>query len=239
MKVAGGAIAVLTLLLWFVGSQWLNERDARVKEQIANAVNAKQREMELAKQAEIAELQTVYDKQITDLEIEHGNQINEFIRKLAQADTAATQKPLAFGDDLLRSFIRVDCLWSLGQDANSRSGRTTCDREAQATDAAQPGFSVITPGFLKGWSDACQDRGFIGENYTEQDWLSEYGNFDPQLCSQTLVAMTPEASVYMRIFLENGLNYTMRLNQYIEEQDQLIDQLIKGPAAREKNTEPK
>lgn len=229
-----GVIGLMGLSLYLLGNSYLAQRDKATTLQHTLDINELAREYEEKQEHAIASLRAAHDDELTTKDLEHKEQMNEITRKLISARDDALQKPIQFGDDLFRNFIRVDCLYSLGATGNSVEGRKACRREAQTTEPSSQGLSVavITPTFRNSWSEGCDAWNSIGTeagavNYTKEDWRAEYGTLDPAMCDETLVAMTPEAAIFFEHFLENSYNYTSQLLSYATEQNELIDLLTK------------
>jgi len=230
----GVALALTGAALYFTGQAYLGERDQRVQLEFAKQLSDQATAFKEEKEGALASLRLEYDGKIHTLETSIKETTNDFTAQLLSARQDALQKPMAFGDDLIRDFIRLDCLWSAGEASASLSGRSACRREAEAADPSSAGFSfaVITPDFLAAWGDACEDWLRVGTGtgdlaYFIEDWEGEYGNFDPMLCYDSLVAMTPEFSVFLRTFLANGEGYTAALLNNAIERGEIIDILTK------------
>ncbi len=233
--VMGGLGAVIFALggaLYLTGNAYLRQRDDNVEMRHAQEITRITQEKIAEKQAELKLLRDEYDGKISKTEKDHQEILNDVTLQLVTARADALQKPIAFGDDLIRDFILVDCLWALGKAGNSLQGRDTCRSEAALADPASAGisFSVLTPTFLQRWGEACDDWPRVGTGaedlaYDREDWNAEYGNFDPQLCYDSVVGMTPEAAIFFRKFVENGRNYSSRLINYALEQRDIIEQL--------------
>jgi len=241
--IAAGATALFLALgvtTFLLGRAYLAERDTTAKLEQAAEINKLTQQLKDQQQQALTIVRETYDGQISAADRRHTQEINDVTRQLVDARRAAVQEPIHFGDDLMRGFLRVDCVWSLGAEALSPEGRASCDRQAATSDPARAGFSVLTPSFLRAWSDACEQypraaagsaAGETGDlAYTLEEWAIEFGNFDPSLCSESLVVMTPEAALYFRLFLENGSRYTLDLLRYVSEQNEVLDLLQrKGP----------
>lgn len=229
----GLVVVVLTLALTAAGNAYLNQRDANRELVMTARITALTAEAKADKEAALKELREEYDALIADTDTAHKDRENEILAQLLTAQNDASQKPVAFGDDLIRDIIRIDCLWALGAAANNSQGRAACSDEAANADTTRSGlsFSALTSEFLIGWRDACEDWGLIRPGstgdlaYTEDMWLDEYTNFDTALCRETLIAFTPQASFMLRRFIENGENYSARLLNHAAEQARIIDTL--------------
>lgn len=241
----GGALMLSGVALYFTGQAYLDQRDKTVRLEHASEINRLTQEHKEEKETALAELAETFNGKITDIESDNKETNIALTRQLAEARQDALQKPMAFGDDLIRGFIRLDCLWASGEAGNSVQGRAACSREAEASDPTSAGFSfaVITPGFLKNWGEACDDwprtkiPAIAGEedlSYTEDDWKTEYNNFDAALCYDSLVAMTPEFSTYLQQFISNGENYTAAWINYALEGDEIIEIITKMSAIQKK-----
>lgn len=225
-----GAVVVLTMMLFGVTKLYLDQRDESNILRYEAKLSASIRELEEKQQAELAALKSSYDQIIADTTIAHEEILNDLTYQLISAREDARQEPMAFGDDFVRDILRVDCLRALGVAGTESSGIQTCDNEAANADPSSQGlpFTVITPEFLASWAAACDDWDTLGTaDGTVEDWHDEYGNFDPALCEETLVAMTPEGSLMLRRFVQVGWNYTARVLVHSSEQEQLIDQISK------------
>lgn len=215
------------------GKGYLMVRDANTVLEHRIELNNQARLHREAMEASLGALRAEYDALQRTTETNHMEALNAISLQLLSAQRDAVQTPIAFGDTLIRDFIRVDCMWSLGERATDPASRQACSDEAANADPARSGlpFAALTPTFLRGWGDACYDwehsvtSGDGDLDYTEADWQLEYGNFDVALCRETIVAMTPEASLLFRRFLENGLSYTTQLVNYAVEQNKVISQL--------------
>lgn len=223
----------LTIALYFAGSAYLNARDRVTvlehEQEIAELVYKAKEDKELA----VAALRKKYDRLTSVNTATNQEIVNALTTELMSAREDALREPISFGDDLIRNLIYTDCVWSLNDD--SLQGRDTCNREAVNANPSSThlSYSVITPTFLAGWRDACRDWGDIGQDAeltideAKQEWAVEYGNFDVGMCDQTLVALTPEASKFIEIFVNKGTDYITRLRTYAHEQADIIDQLTK------------
>jgi len=223
-----GAVVVLVLLFAGMTKLYLGQRDEVVVLRYEAKLSVAIRELEKKQQAELASLRSSYDKTIEDTTIAHEEILNDLTLQLITAREDARQEPMAFGDDFVRGILRVDCLRALGVAGTERNGIETCDNEAANADPSSQSlpFTVITPEFLASWAAACDDWDSLGTtDWTVEDWHIEYGNFDPSLCEETLVAMTPEGSLMLRRFIQVGWNYTARLLVHSSEQESLIDQI--------------
>lgn len=231
---AGVIIFMLSVSLYFAGVAYLGERDRRVELAHTLDINELTREKKEEKEAAVLEVQIASDAAILELTNYHQEKESEYKIELLNARERATQKPLEFGDGLIRELIRIDCLRNMGQAGNSLEGRTACSRKASQADTAIPGlsFSVITPEFLTGWRDACEDWPRVGTGsgdlaYSQEDWIEEYGNFDPALCRETLVGLTPEFSIWLKSFVLTDSRYQQELLNHIDEQESIINILTK------------
>lgn len=235
--VLGTALLLSGVALYFTGQAWLSERDKNAVLEFDKKLAEQERKSKEDKEAALANLRQHYEGPegvVTLLKKDFKETENDLTAQLLSAREDALQKPIAFGDDIVRDLIRVDCLWASGKASASVSGRAACSREAERADTSRKGFSVIRPDFLEAWADACDDWPRVGTGqgdlaYTRDMWDKEYGNFDPQLCSQTLVAMTPEFSVYMRKFINNGENLTAQLWGWGDQLSNMIDVIVKKP----------
>ncbi len=226
----GAGIIILTLALAAAGNAYLGQRDENVALNMKIEIARVTQEAKEEKEKAIKDLRAEYDGLIETTEIAHRDEINELSTLYLTAQNDARQKPVEFGDDLIRDFIRLDCMWALGVAGASAEGRATCSDEAASADPSRSGlsFTTINPDFLAGWRDACEDWKYVRPGtgdlaYTEADWIEEYNNFDPLLCRETLVAFTPEASIALRQFILNGQNYSAQLLNYAVEQNAVID----------------
>lgn len=235
-----GVVFTMGLALYFTGNAYLNERDKNTALAFAALETKMTLEKKEAVEAAVKEVKDKYDGKLESLEKDSKATNVELTKQLVSARNDALQKPVAFGDSLFRRFIYVDCLWASGRDGTSVSGRNACRNAAETSNPASSGLSVsvLTPTFLAGWADACEDWPRVGQptrageedlSYTRIDWDNEYGNMDPKLCYDSLVAMTPEAALFFQNFLNNGSTYTMQLLTHAMEQEEVIAQLTKPP----------
>ncbi len=235
--VLGGSAAIIGTMgfsLYFLGSSYIEQRSKLDELSMAIKINEYTKNFEENRRREIKNITDLHTQEIARIEKESRDKINDLDLRLLQAQEIASSQPIAFGDDLLRSFIWVDCLWSLGERSNSAGARAACRDSAEKANPAGQGlvFAAITPDFLRGWSDACSafaDIGKEGLDYFREDWDLEFGNFDPGLCDESLIALTPESSVFIEKFLSNGASLSLRLWQHIEEMHDVVDALKKSP----------
>jgi len=235
-----GVIVLMGLALYFTGNAYLEERDKTTTLKFAALETKMTLEKKEAVEAAVKKVKDKHDGKFAALEKESKQSNVELTKKLVSARNDALQKPVAFGDSLFRNFIYVDCLWASGRDGASVSGRNACRSLAATSNPSSEGLSVavLTPTFLAGWSAACEDWPRVGRPslsgeedlaYDRADWDADYGNMDPKLCYDSLVAMTPEAALFFQNFLNNGSSYTMELLAYAIEQTEVIKQLTKPP----------
>jgi hypothetical protein len=236
---SGAAVAVMGVIMYFLIQWGLGEHDRALIAEHANALNKLQQELKADKETALQKLRDSHTDTLDNLRSDHKGQMNDVLKDLATARQDALQKPIEFGDDLIREFIYIDCVWASGRAGNSVQGRATCRSEAERADPTSAGFSfaTVTPTFLQRWGEACEKRSDItsvvrfGEEdlaYTEEDWRLEFGNFNSELCHDSLVTFTPEFAQYMRAFLKNGQNYTSELLDWGAEQGEIIDILTKS-----------
>ncbi len=225
IKVLGGFALLATLSSAILGKLWLDQRDENARLEYAAQVAELTRTMVAEKEDALEELRDEYNSRIESTESDARERISFLQAQLATAQQDIAQAPVAFGDDTMRALLYTDCVWSLGARGTSDSERTACGGETAAASAAAArlAFTVLTPQFLAYWRDACESRGFIGQDYQESDWEQEYPSFDRSLCRESLVSITPQQAVRLRIFAEHGVSLTTRLYQHIAEQDELIE----------------
>lgn len=229
----GITVVLLGLALGIAGKAYLSQRDENVMLVQAAAIARLTQQHKEDMEAAIAAITVSYDAEIAETERVYKDEVNGIMLQLASAQQDASQKPMAFGDDLIRDIVYVDCMWASGVEGTNREGRKACRDEAAFADPAKSGlpFTVLTPDFLTNWADACDDFYRVGVvvsaeadlSYTKETWVGEYGSFDPRICSETLVAFTPEGSLLLRNFINNGQNYSTRLLTYAVEQQRIID----------------
>jgi len=237
-KVMGGAMVILCIIIFFLGRGYLSERDKRVtlthaaemtKITLAHKED-KEKDLRLQKEG--------YDKLLEDQKETHNEKTAALNKRLVSARNDALQKPIQFGDDLFRDLIYADCVRGLRADSNRVEGRDACLRSSRAADPSSSGlsYSVLTPTFLSGWSRACEDWRTVsdvvrpGEGdlaYTREDWDKDFGNMDPKLCQETLVTLTPEASLFLQNFVNNGTAYIENLISHALEQRDAIEILTR------------
>lgn len=235
--VLGTALLLSGVALYFTGQAYLSERDKNAVLEFDKQLAEQAREAKADKEQALADLRKHYEGPkgvVTQLIKSHKEVENDLTAQLLSAREDAAQKPIEFGDDIIRDLVRLDCLWASGEASASVQGRATCSREADAANTTRKGFSVITPSFLKAWGDACEDWPRVGTGegdlaYTREIWDAEYGYFDPQLCSETLVAFTPEFSVYLRKFIVNGENLTAQLWGWGRQLSDMVDIVTQKP----------
>ena len=227
-------MSIMGLSLYLTGKAYLAERDKGVELRHTLAINELTEKFKEEKQQDLAALMEANNLKITELETLNRERENDLTTKLLNARNDALQKPIEFGDNLIRELIYTDCLWSKGAAGNGVQGRTACRSEAANANPASANFSftVLTPTFLTGWADACDDWKTLGTTsgaitYTRKEWEEEYNNFDPMLCEDVLVAATPELSIFLQRLMANGQSYTSQLIEYALEQNEIIEILTK------------
>ncbi len=234
----GMVIFLMGFSLYLTGKAYLAERDkvtvlahaAEITELTTAAKEEKEDALRLQKEG--------YDKLLEDQKDLHNEKTADFNKRLVSARNDALQKPIQFGDDLFRDLIYADCVRGLPADSDRVEGRDACLRSSRIADPSSSGlsYSVLTPTFLTGWAKACEEWTTVsdvvrpGEDdlaYTREDWDNDFGNMDPKLCQETLVALTPEASLFLQNFVNNGTAYIENLLSYIIEQRDAIEILTR------------
>lgn len=215
---------MMGVALWFVGNWWLDERDRANRAEFTIELNEQATKHKEDKEKALAELRSKYNEKITELETSSQETISGLTQQLVTAQQDAQQAPIEFGDNVLRDFIYVDCLWSSGKASTSLQGQSTCRDEAKAADPSRAGFSfsVLTPELIRRWGEACREYDTFGGG---DEWQADNPGITVEMCRETLVAFTPEFSAYLRIFLQNGASYTVDLVNHALEQDKIIDTL--------------
>jgi hypothetical protein len=222
--VGGTAVTLMGAALWFVGNWWLDERDRANRAEFTIELNLQAEKYKEDKEKALSDLAIKFNGTIRDNDANHKKEINDLTRKLATATQDAQQTPIAFGDDLLREFIYVDCLWSQGEVSASVSGQSACRDEASIADPTRAGFSfsVLNPEFIRRWGEACREYDTFGGG---NEWREDNPGITEEMCAETLVVFTPEFARYLTIFLHNGANYTIEYINHALEQDAVIDKL--------------
>lgn len=233
--VAIGSVVTISLLgtaLYFTGKWALSERDGRVEARYEIALRDAVDKLKEKQQAELAAIKEEHDATVGALETEKGRLSNELFKATLTASIDAKADPIGFGDAMLRDFIRVDCLWAGGEKATDPDYRAACGSEAERADPTSAGlfFVTFTPDFIQRVGEACLERADFGA----EGWADEYPTIDPSLCTETVLVMTPETSLYVRNWIRNAENYTTRLIDYGMEQAEVIDQLTRRTTPEEK-----
>lgn len=229
----GGGMLLLGLALTFMTNAYLDKRDEVVQLSFAAQIMELTQKHKEDKEAAVKAIAFSYDTRIDTLTTENRETVNAITKEMLSAKQDALQKPLAFGDNLIRDYILADCLLSLGSN-NNLQRRTACSTEAKIADTASTGlyFSTITPTFLRNWGEACEDWRDIGTaaaavGYTIVDWRERWGNFREGMCSEVLVSMTPETSKFFSRFAAKAVGHALELTNYAVEQNEIIDILTK------------
>lgn len=228
-KIMGGAMAILCIIIFFLGRGYLSERDKRVSLTQAAEISKLELEHKADKEKDLRLQKESFDKLFEEQKDQHNAKTAEFTKRLVSARNDALQKPIQFGDALFRDLIYADCVRGIPAGSNRMEGRNACLRSSRSADPSSSGlsYSVLTPIFLTGWAKACEEWTTVsdvirpGEEdlaYTREDWDADFGNMDPKLCQETLVALTPEASLFLQNFVNNGTAYIENLISYIMEQ---------------------
>ncbi|MBL4802078.1 MAG: hypothetical protein JKY45_09295 [Emcibacter sp.] len=223
-------IGILCTALYYAGIWGLSEHDAAQAATFALEKNRLEQKYKDEKQAAVAAVQEEAIIRENALIANHKDIENDFTKQIAVANDRATTDPIAFGDDLLRDLIRVDCLWAAGEASADLGRRQDCSDEATNADPTSTGFyyTTFTPAVIENWTDACGDYpdGTVGD-YFLKDWQEEYPGFDPRICTDTWVAFPPTMSKYISKFVANGESYTSRLVNYAIGLNEVIDKITK------------
>lgn len=227
--VAVGSIIIVALLsaaLYFTGKYALDQHDQNLQTQYALKLKTATDKLKGEQQAALKIINEASNAKITSLESENKRINNVYQKAMLTADQSANKNQMQFGDDVLRDFIRIDCLWSKGSDATRSSVRSACSREAQNADPTSSGvyFSVLDPELIRRWGEACRELDTFGGG---KSWQENNPGITADMCHETLLAMTPATSVFLRNWINNGENLSTKLYQHIDEQDQIIDELTK------------
>lgn len=208
---------------------------------------------QLEKLTEIAAIDLKHDGEQSTIIKERDDALSKFNMLMVNASFEARNKPLIFGDDMLRDIIYYDCLFSLGKAANQREARSACGREADMAASTGQGVpvTIINQDFLGGWAAACDPDigwgrvgGLIGDDefvkgetegsgeitYTRIMWEAEFPGFNPDMCRETVVAFTPEASIMFRRMFANADGYIAGMVGLAHTQDKIIDQISGAPS---------
>jgi len=224
------AITLLGTALYFTGQWALSERDGRKAAEWAIDLRAAVDEVKAKMQTDFNKVKSGSDKTIARLEGDLKNANITIQKQLINASQNAAEAPMQFGDDMLRDFIRIDCLWNAGKNASDSAVRAACSREAKNADPTSAGifFTAINPEFIKRWGEACRSLDTFGGG---PEWESDNPGITVQMCSETLLVMTPETSLFVRNWINNGENYTTRLVEHALEQEKIIDIITAKNAA--------
>lgn len=224
IKALGIATVLLSIGLFFTGKWALSERDGRVEAEYNVKLREAEEKIRAEWQGKLNAVRDEYTPKIEQLEKDNKELNIAYLKATITASADASEAPIKFGDNLLRDFIRIDCLWASGTAAASDDTREACSREADMADPASAGvfFSVLDPIFIRAWGDACEELATFGGG---AEWEEAHPGITANMCSETLLVMTPETSVFLRNWVNNGEHYTTRLIQRGLEQDELIERL--------------
>ena len=227
-----GAVGVMGVALWWVGNKAVDEFEKRTRAEMQLEIQEQTLRLTQEKQQALASLQADFQERMKANEAATAARIEDLTKKLATAKADAGAKPIQFGDDLLREFIRVDCLFNLGAErASDREERDACGREAGDADPAGSGFyfAAFTPIFWRRAAEICNDLDDFTSSEDRREILSENPTFDFTLCDETIVAVTPETAQYLTLFLNRIEAYSLRLIEVANERGAIIDQLARTP----------
>lgn len=174
-----------------------------------------------------AELNEGHYKEVSEW-VEKYNVENEKNIKLSiNAERDALENPLAFMDDLVSDFIFYDCVRNLGSGILTADNSKACRAEADRTDPASAGLTgtAITPSFREAWTEACDARSAIGEDYSHEEWEEEFTGFTLDMCFMTVAALTPDAISELRRAFAAAIADIKNLHVLIKSQNDIITQL--------------
>jgi len=217
-KVMAGAVIILMIILGIVVRGYLIERDTRVALTQAAEISKLTLAAKADKEEALQKQKEGYDLLLSEQKEFYNGKTMDLTKRLVTAQRDALQKPVQFGDALWRDLIFNDCVWSLQPSGDRVEGRRACLLASRNANPSSSGlsFSILTPDFLAGWSDACGRWDEIdaivtpGEEdlaYLREDWDKAFNNFDPKLCTQTLASFTPEGALFLSNFIKNGTAY--------------------------------
>ena len=205
--VAGVVIVMLSLGLWIKDDQamTLSKENGTLA---AQAAVAEERDR-LGKlfQKEKDALNDAAEVREAGLNTQIQDRDNDILLFQLDARDRAAAMPDEYGDDFIRAFIELDCLFGLDRNAGGHDSRSGCARSAEMADPSQINFPVAvwTPGFIRGIGSACtalkEDVGHLEDDdtpYTFEEWELDNPSVGAGVCDETIVVMTPEASGVLR-----------------------------------------